>query len=236
MRQVIIGIQARSDSHRLPNKAHLQIGGKPMLQWIIDTVNHAIRYLGQSSRDLEAQFSAALLVPKDDPIVSIYKSQITVIEGDHDDVLSRFVQAGGDKDYTVRITADCLKIPAHIIAKHVRSALIKERDYTTNIHYRTFKEGWDCEVLSKRLLHWLDQNAVSPFDREHVTTKIAANNPFPFCDTDGKKSICHIINSDDESDIKTSIDTREEYEAAQKAFEVFQATKNLARRSGVFVT
>lgn len=236
MRKVLIGIQARSDSQRLPNKCHLQIGGKPILQWIIDTANHAIRYLGQSSRDLESEFECALLVPKGDPIVSIYRNQILTLEGDHDDVLSRFANAGQHYDYIVRLTADCLEMPAHIIAKHVRSALIKERDYTTNVYCRSFREGWDCEVLSNRLLRWLDDNAVTPFDREHVTTLISPDKPFPFQDSDGKKNICHIINSRDESHIKTSIDTREEYEAAQKAFEKFQDTKNKARRSGVYVT
>lgn len=236
MRKVVIAIQARSDSSRLPQKCHLQVGGKPILQWIVDTCQHSIRYLRQNNRDLEADYSAHLLVPKGDAIANLYRNQIDTREGSHDDVLSRYAKLTEDTqaDYVVRVTADCLQIPAYLIAKHVRSALIKQRDYTTNTHYRTFKEGWDCEVLSSRLVGWLDENAAQPFDREHVTTLIAPDKPFPFKDVDGKKNICHIINSTDESDIKTSIDTREEYEAAIKAHEKFINTKNLARRNGLY--
>ena len=237
MRKVVIAIQARSDSQRLPGKAHLQVGGKPILQWIIDSCNQAIRYLAQTTKDLEADVSVCLLVPKGDALVSIYQNQIEILEGDHDDVLSRFYQAVNvyNADYVVRITADCLKLPSYVIAKHIRSALIKSRDYTTNTHYRTFKEGWDCEVLSRRLVEWLENNASSIHDREHVTTLIAEDRGFPFSDSDGKKNICHIINNDDESHLKTSIDTREEYEAAQKAYQKFFDTKNKARRAGIFI-
>lgn len=237
MRTVLIAIQARSDSKRLPAKAHLPIGGKPLLQWVIDSCNQAVRYLTQGAKGIDAHLHVAVLTPHGDSIVSIYGNQVEVIEGDHDDVLSRFVQAAEakDADYVVRITADCLRIPAHLIAKHVRTALSKDRDYVTNVHYRTFKEGWDCEVLSRRLLQWLNVNAVKPHDREHVTTFIAPDCAFPFQDRDGKPNICHVLNTEDESELKTSIDTKEEYETAKKSFEHFIQTKNEARKAGIFI-
>jgi Spore coat polysaccharide biosynthesis protein F, CMP-KDO synthetase homolog len=238
MPKVLIGVQARSDSKRLPGKAHLSIGNKTILQWVLDNCNQAIRYLTQSAqRDhMELQVSLALLVPHNDSIAKLYTPLVRVIEGDHDDVLGRYVEAQKvfQADYIVRVTADCLKLPSYIISKHARSAVLKERDYTTNTHYRTFKEGWDCEVISKRLLHWLDENAKSAHDREHVTTLIAADQPFPFVDMEGKKNICHIINSEDESLIKTSIDTEEEYRAAQKAHENFMRMRASAKRDGIF--
>lgn len=237
MRKIIIGIQARSDSQRLPGKAQLPVGGKPILQWVIDSCNQAIRYLGQgANRNFEAEITTILLVPKGDALSQIYQSQLPVYEGSHDDVLSRYAEATRllNPDFIVRITADCLEIPSYVIAKHIRSALIKGRDYTTNTHYRTFSEGWDCEVLSRRLVEWLDENASAKHDREHVTTLIAPDRGFPFVDSDGKKNICHIIGPVDESDRKTSIDTREDYETAIKRHERFMNTKIQARRNGVF--
>jgi len=237
MKTVLIGIQARSSSTRLPQKAHLQVGGKPILQWVLDSCQIAARFLRGESK-LDAAINVCLLVPKGDSIATLYSSQIPIIEGDENDVLSRYVLAARHfkADYVTRITADCLFIPPHHITKHVKAAVIKERDYTTNVHFRTHKEGWDCEVISKRLLDWLNENATTNHDREHVTTLIGKDRPFPFRYVDGKPSICHILNLYDESEIKTSIDTKEEYEYAEKLFQRYQRQKNEAKRAGTYLT
>lgn len=237
MRCVVIGVQARSDSKRLPNKVHLQIGNRAILKVVLDSCTQAIKYLRHESERLGSQVKLVILTAKGDPIVDIYKNMVQVIEGDHDDVLSRYVTAAEllGADYMVRITADCLWIPSHLIAKHIKSALIKEKAYTTNIHYRTHREGFDCEVISKALLAWLDKNAKTREDREHVTTLIAADKPFPFKDGDGKKSICHILSEIDESRLKTSIDTREEYDAAKAQYDRFKLLRDESRRNGITV-
>lgn len=183
--------------------------------------------------------SVAILVPKGDPIVTLYAGQgIPILEGSEPDVLSRYATAAKqfNVDYVARITADCLYLPPHHITKHARLAIMEDRDYTTNVHYRTHKEGWDCEVLSKRLVEWLDKNAKSPHDREHVTTLIGAGKPFPFKHKDGKPSICHILNFYDESDIKTSIDTPEEFQEAERRFQRYQKAKIEANKNGMSKT
>lgn len=234
---MILGIQARSSSKRLPNKAHLQIGGKTLLQWVLDSCQIASRFLRNENQRLDASIMVCILTPKNDPIASLYKTQVPIVEGDENDVLSRYVSAANQfsADHIVRITADCIWIPPHHITKHVKAALLKDRDYTTNIMYRTYKEGWDCEVLSRRLLDWLNENAKSSEDRQHVTT-LLSKEAFPFRYIDGKPSICHIINFYDESHIKTSIDTKEEYEDAEKAFQRYQKARVGAKRNGTYLT
>lgn len=238
MKTALIAIQARSTSSRLPNKCNMQVGGRPILQWVLDSCQVAARFLRSDNQNLKTAINVAILTPKGDPIADLYKSQVPVIEGSEHDVLSRFVTAQKQMGahYIARITADCLYIPPHHITKHVKAAILKDRDYTTNTHHRTHKEGWDCEVLSARLLEWLDQNASEPYDREHVTTLIAAGKPFPFRYVDGKPSVCHILNQYDESEIKTSIDTREEYEAAERHFQKLQKAKLEANRNGTYMT
>jgi spore coat polysaccharide biosynthesis protein SpsF len=235
MKNVLIGLQARSTSTRLPNKVNMQIGGRPMLQWVLDACQIAARFLRNDSK-LNCSVNVALLVPRADYIVSHYRSLVPVIEGSEQDVLSRYATAQREMqaELIVRVTADCLFIPPHHIAKHVKAAIIKGRDYTTNVHYRTHKEGWDCEVISARLLEWLDQNATTEHDREHVTTLIGKNRPFPFTFEDGKPSICHVINFCDESEVKTSIDTKEEFEHAEKLFQRYQVARLEARRNGTY--
>lgn len=235
MKRVLIAIQARSTSTRLPNKVNLQIGGKTLLQYVIDSCKRAVRFLDK----LDISVSVCLVVPQGDPIVTIYRNgQVPIVEGDENDVLSRYVKASElfEADYVVRITADCLFIPPHHIHKHVKAAVTREKDYTSNTHFRTHKEGWDCEVLSRRLLEWLDDNATTAEDREHVTSLIAHGKPFPFMGEDGKQSICHIMSFYDESDDKTSIDTQEEYERAVKRMQSFQVKTNEARKHGTYIS
>lgn len=235
MRIVLIGIQARSTHDALPNKINLQVGGKTILQWVIDACQDTIRFLRNDLTKFDAEIRLCLLVPKGDPAVAIYQNQIKILEGDRDDVLSRYVLAAKEyqADYVVRVTADCLFLPAHMIGKHIRFALTKNRDYTTNTMYRTHKEGWDVQILSRRVLGWLDQNAKTPYDREHVCSLLHSHPRFPFADPDGRPSVCHVINNFDESHIHTSIDTPEDVEKARALFEKFFQTRDKARRNGI---
>jgi spore coat polysaccharide biosynthesis protein SpsF (cytidylyltransferase family) len=234
MKTVILGIQARSTSTRLPNKVNMQVGGKPILQHVLDACQIAARFL--RTGNLGVVVNVVLLVPKGDSIATHYRSRVPVYEGDEHDVLSRYVAVTREMkaDIVVRITADCLFIPPHHIAKHVKAALIKGRDYTTNTHHRTHKEGWDCEVLSGRLVEWLNENATTSYDREHVTTLIGKGKPFPFIFDDGKPSVCHVINFCDESEAKTSIDTLEEFEHAEKLFQRYQVARLEAKKNGTY--
>ena len=238
MRKVLIAIQARSNSTRLPNKIHLQINGKSILQTVIDTCFAAMKYVQKDAQKLNAEVKCVLLVPKGDPAVNVFQNQIPIYEGSSDDVLSRYVHAARElsSDYIVRITSDCYFLQPHLISKHIKSALIKERDYTTNCVIRTFKEGMDVQVFSGKLLNWINENATDHFDREHVGSILHTRKPFPFRDSDGKPSVCHVLNSYDESDEKTSIDTLEEFNQAKEIAERFKKAKDMARRTGIFVT
>lgn len=240
MRTVLIALQARSKSTRLPNKIHLQIEGKSVLQTIIDICNAAVKYCQKDNMRLNAQTKFCLLVPKGDPASLLYKGQVDIIEGDETDVLSRYVEAQKhyNADYVVRITSDCYHHQSHLISKHIKSALIKERDYTTNCLIRTFKEGLDTQVFSARMLAWIDKNAKTTFHREHVGTILDNIKPkdFPFKDDDGRPSVCHVLNTYDESEYKTSIDTKDDFDKAKSIAEKFKKSKETARRAGIFVT
>ena len=236
MRKVILGIQARSDSERLPGKVIAPIEGKPIIEWILDSCLGVMRYMRKDRETLNAEIYYMLLVPKGDPLAAIYQKKVPTYEGSKTDVLSRYVCAANaySADYIVRITGDCQAIPTHIIAKHIKSALIKERDYTTNTMIRTFKEGYDLQVFSKRLLDWLSENATEDYDKEHVGT-LLEKQKFPFQDGEGKPSICHVLSQYYEPDIKTSIDTPEELELARKRERLLKEAKTKARRMGCYV-
>lgn len=233
MQNIVIGIQARTGSTRLPNKVHLPLNGKSVLQWVIDAAFKAINRMEQVSRKTQTNITVCLLVPEKDPIISIHQAQMDVLAGHPTDVLSRYVavQKRHNADYIVRITADCPLIPPFIIAKHIQFAIKTQKDFVTNCMVRTFKEGWDVQVMSKRLLEWVETHAKNAVDREHVCTAIKAVN-FPFKDSEGKPNILHVLNQLDESGTHTSIDTPEDYKNAELTVQKTIAARKLAYKIG----
>lgn len=224
----MLGIQARSNSKRLRNKVTKQLGDVSIIHRIIYQCLRVAGWFG-SSRDIKLH--PVLLIPKGDPIKEHAIHKITVFEGEEEDVLSRYKDAADffKSDYIVRITGDCAWISAQMISKVIRDAVRKDADYTSNILVRTFMEGLDTEVLSYPMLDWLDKMAKDPADREHVTTyliKAIEEKIIP-------PFVIHtVLNSYDLSDIKTSIDTQEEYDEACEKFGSYQQKKYLASSFG----
>jgi spore coat polysaccharide biosynthesis protein SpsF len=220
VKQIIIGIQCRSTSQRLPGKCFLEIGGTSIIKKVVDTCHQTSKYLnGLPKYDVYCR--PVLLVPHGDhQLIDHMKNQVMIFEGDEDDVLGRY--AGAAKlyraDYIVRITGDCFYIPSHTISRHVKRILRRPADYVNNVLFRCQPEGWDCEVLSHELLRWLADNAVDADDREHVTTyirKSLENGTFP-------RDLFRIATATDHFDfsaVKTSIDTFDDYLAALAEFD-----------------
>src|SRR4051812_13917575 len=172
MKKVIIGIQARSNSVRLKEKAYKALGDTSIIHRVIYQCVRVAGWLQKEQKDLSVK--AVLLIPYKDPLRSHVEHKIEVYEGPENDVLTRYIEAADfyEADSIVRITGDCAWINSKIISKCLRDALSKGSDYTSNILVRTFIEGQDTEVLSKTCLDWLDENAKSEFEREHVTIKL----------------------------------------------------------------
>lgn len=216
MIQVLIGIQARSTSTRLPGKCFEKLGGKRILDHVIDAVLNASHYLNRRSEKTGVYTKALLLIPEGDPIEKEFQRKIPIFKGSELDVLSRYVSSAKEirADYIVRITADCPLIKPDIISRHVTAALANKYDYLTNAHenYRTSPDGQDCEVMSIRALDYIAKNAESDSDKEHVTTFLKRNPPDWL--TAGV-----VIDRVDFSDIKLSVDTPEDLQEIKKRYE-----------------
>ncbi len=221
MRKVLIGVQCRMNSERLPGKALLKIGGKTIIEHVLAQCRSSASYINKQGR-YDTHCQVVLLVPRgDDELIRYMKNKIDIIEGPENDVITRYVKAvnSSEYDYVVRITGDCLYITNHAISRHIKYALQREdADYVNNVLQRCNPEGWDTEVISRRLLDWLDQNATTGEDREHVTTyipKAIQGGYFP-----KRFKIYTSKDHIDLSHIKTSIDTPEDYELALQEFEI----------------
>lgn len=214
---VLIGIQARSTSERLPKKCYEPLGNKRMLDHVIDACKRAAQYSNKYTYKKNYTVSVALLIPEGDSIKRGFAGSCDIVEGPEFDVLTRFAVAANhyNPDYICRITGDCPLIPSYVISKHISLAVVGGYDYVSNVDdaCRLALDGIDCEVISSELLAWLCGNAESDFDREHVTTLARSNPPIW-----AKRAFT--ASHFDHSTLKLSVDTKEDLEAVRTHYEL----------------
>ncbi|MEI7024967.1 glycosyltransferase family protein [Paenibacillus sp. y28] len=154
-------IQSRISSSRLPGKALLDLGGKPLIEWVIER--------SSMSRLADEVWLATSTEPEDDILEWIGKQcGIRVYRGSLKDVLNRFcgvVEASG-ADIVVRITADNPLSEPRFIDDCIEALASGAYDYVYNdsIPHGTGVEG----VRAEQLLA-LQKRTADPAEREHVT-------------------------------------------------------------------
>ncbi len=223
MTHVLIGIQARSTSKRMPGKALAQLYNKPVLSWVINACVDSAKFITRRT-NCDITVDVVLLIPKGDKIAEVYNTS-KIIEGDEHDVLSRYVDAVKiyDSDYIVRITGDCPFLTAFTLSNYIFKVVNNNIDYLSNADplCRTELDGRDIEVLSRKALDWLDEVSVNASDREHCTPQMRTLRP--------KHLVrAHFLNRLDVSDIKLSIDTKEDLNEAEKRISSFFRKKAIA--------
>jgi len=222
--KVLIGIQARLNNTRLPGKCRELIGGKPMLERVITAAIKSARHMNTDPRS-NIKAEVALLVPKGDPLGDEYRVFCPVVEGPEDDVLTRYHMALTTfaPDYMVRLTSDCPLIPPFVITNHVTKAVKNQMDYVYNCDpdIRMHPDGWDTEVISHRLLKWLNEHAHTKYDREHVTSLIHKEQP-------DWAVIKPVLGYTDNHHLKLSVDTQEDLDYVRIYFDVMNKKINKA--------
>ena len=148
--KVICVLQARLASSRLPGKALRLVAGQPAL----------VRMFNRLRRVPSVDSIIVATSPdlSNDPIRVLCAVQhITCLTGGlHDrDVAGRFRAVGDvtDADALVRISADCWLVFPELVDQVVREwRSHPDADYVSNCWPRSWPDGCDVEVLSRRLL------------------------------------------------------------------------------------
>jgi spore coat polysaccharide biosynthesis protein SpsF len=224
---VSIIIQARSTSTRFPGKIFAKIGPKQVLQHVLDACYNSSAYINKYTNKHGIVCGVAIAVPENDPLIPHYRTH-KIFQGPEDDVLGRYVQAA-DKmrsDYIVRITSDCPFVPPYIISKAINIAVSDHVDFLTNADpiHRTTPDGHDVQVMSARMLKWLDENSKTPAQREHVTTLLLEREP----PADFVQA--QIVGFADYSAIKLSVDTPEDLKRITEMYEKIYQSVNSSRK------
>jgi len=210
---VVAIIQARMGSTRLPGKVMKDICGKPMLERIVDRVllSHEVNKVVVATSNLN----------KNDVICDFCNDKaINVYRGSEKDVLGRYYKCAtkNNADVVVRITADCPFVSPRMIDDMISLFLVKECDFVSNVMERTFPKGLDLEVFSMNLLQKTFNNAISDYDREHVTPYMY--NPTTYIH-DEDLSFISFEDDEDFSKLRFTVDLQSDLDFTRKVYEHF---------------
>lgn len=166
-------IQARMGSSRLPNKVLLNLGGRSVLENVINRV--------KNSSLVDEVIVATTIEKQDIEIVKLCSNNnIRVFCGSENDVLDRYYQAAKliQPQNVIRITADCPLIDPLVIDEVIKVHCDGDYDYTSNTIQETFPDGEDVEIMKFDILKeaWIEANMAS--QREHVTQYIIKNEKY----------------------------------------------------------
>ncbi len=154
-------IQARTASTRLPGKVLLQLGGKTILE-------HVVNRLRMCEQDLGTIIVATGPRGRDNDIADICDHlRIPCFRGPEQDVLSRYHMAAQkyEANNILRVTADCPLLDPTLVDQ----LILRQSSDITRIGVAPKGIGEE-ELISAPVLHAIWSCATKPYDREHVTT------------------------------------------------------------------
>lgn len=164
--RVVTIIQARTGSSRLPNKVLLPLGGRTVLEHMLERVR-AARYAGTivvaTTTDLADEVIVALCRRNAQPC----------FRGHPTDLLDRHYRAAlaHQAEAVVKIPSDCPLLDPAVIDRVIGDYLEHAAgcDYVSNLHPPSFPDGNDVEVMSLTALATAWREARRDFEREHTT-------------------------------------------------------------------
>lgn len=194
---MLVIIQARMSSIRLPGKVLMNLAGKPMLERVCERV--------MQSNNVKKVVIATSDDSSDDQIEQFCDlRKYTCFRGSLDDVAGRFlgvINSQGAEEF-IRISGDSPLIDPELIDMAIAEYRGDLYDLVTNVLHRTFPKGQSVELLRSSAFKKMYYGLISFDDREHVTKAIYRS-----------KSNFKIKNFSAEppaGDIQLSVDTEED--------------------------
>ena len=162
-------IQARLNSSRLPGKVLYELGGYPMIVFMIERIKR--------SKLIDEIVVATTINSEDDEVQYIAeKSGVSFFRGSEDDVLGRVVGAveSIQGDIIVEIMGDCPLLDPQVVDYVLDHYLKKypKYDYVSNnglgnLERHFIPLGMDVQVFSFRDLKYIESITNNSEDREH---------------------------------------------------------------------
>lgn len=209
---ILVVVQARVSSSRLPGKVLLPIQGKPMLQLHLERLGRL--------ETVDELIVATSDGATDDPLAGLCRQLgVPCFRGSLDDVLDRFYQAAREyrPKHVVRLTGDCPLADPGLIDDIIRYHITGGYDYTSNTITPTYPDGLDAEVVRFECLETAWREARLPSQREHVT-------PFIWSQPERFK-LANYENDEDLSDLRWTVDESEDFELIRTIYNELYTAK-----------
>lgn len=171
-KKIIIIVQARMGSERLPGKILKEVKGRPLLDYQIERLRRV--------KGVDDVIIATTIDSNNDPVVKLCeKIKCAYFRGSEDDVLLRYYESAieFDANYIVRINADCPLIDPLVVEKVINFFIANSKtlDYASNILEPSYPIGFHTEIFSIEALRIANDNSKDLEEREHVTPYIYRN-------------------------------------------------------------
>lgn len=199
-------LQARMSSSRLPGKVLRPLLGQPMILRQIERLRRC--------RRLDRIVVATSDHPSDDILAeTLAGTGLAVVRGPLEDVLGRFlkvIETLGLTGDMVRLTADCPLADPDVIDACIDLRREGGFDYASNGQVRTWPRGLDVEAFTVEALQRAGAEAVSDYDREHVTPWLyRPGSPFRRGD---------LVQARDDSALRWTVDLPEDFAFVERVY------------------
>jgi len=211
---MLVIIQARMNSNRLPGKVLRELHGKPLLGWTIKRV--------RSASQIKRIIVATSDQQSDDPIEDYCRTTGEVCyRGSLNNVANRFAEILKIEkaEAFVRISGDSPLIDPQIVDLAVGLYQQTHCDLVTNIMLRTFPKGQSVEVLNSKTFINVNYSMTDVLDQEHVTAYYYKNLE--------NFRVVSFTSGEDAASIQLSVDTAEDL---QMALRIFKASRRHPQR------
>lgn len=202
---ILVILQARMSSSRLPGKVLKPILNQPMLA-------HQLNRVAQA-KSVTQVVVATSEEASDDPISQLCEQlEQPCFRGDLNNVLNRFIQCANQyrPEHVVRLTGDCPLIDPEVIDLVIQTHLDGQYDYTSNAYPYSYPDGLDVEVISMSALEKVAKNANQPEQLEHVTLYVRQHRE--------AFSIGEVVSEIDHSNQRWTVDYPEDFVLVEQIF------------------
>lgn len=216
--KVVLIMQARMGSTRLPGKSLMPLAGAPLVERIIQRVKRCKR--------IDIIVLATTEKTEDNPLCEIAeRNVIEVFRGSENDLVDRYYKAAlkYKADYIVRLPADNPVCEPEEIDRIVEHHLSSDDDFSSNTHNilnNEYPDGLGAEVFSTEKLKEIWQVTTDLRNREHPHTYFY-EHPDKF-----KIGTCKCPQEFRRPDLILDINTREEYEFIAQIYDYLYPKNN----------
>lgn len=222
--KILVFLQARMGSSRLPGKIMLPLENKNVIEHDIDRIKR--------SKLINDIIVCTTVENKDDCIENYCKNNnISYYRGSENNVLDRYYQCSliHKPDIIVRITSDCPMIDPEIIDKMISEYLLKKEEspyfcvkYADPSKGHNFPDGFNPEIFNFEILQEAWLNATLDSDKEHVGPYM--RRKYGKCEF--KVVLSKNYENLDFKNLHLSLDTKTDYELLKNIFNNVYKNKN----------